>query len=475
MANRHQNHAEESRKTIEYFSHYVATESSLRIEQSLLSAQTLYRRVKALKAETPGDYDTSFVIKSAVCLLKNRFLLRGIYAFRHFLFSSADSEFSRGTLGRELEARGLMSLKTIAGIETSFSILHKKLSQTTERLANLAGRTTFKVPRSLVIEATDMAESARRKLKNYLRQSRLSDMLRARAVSSAEVPANDDSRRRIFKNYPVRGLQASLRQLSDGSTQTSDFAGGLRTPSACSDEGGRLFEQATRTVPVSSSSNAVGSPLRVPSNEYWQWADQHQLTTWECQRLGGMGMKRARSAAARSTARKLAEGRLAAVRSVAERAAVRSASGRLAAARRAKEDAGAKEDERAEPPSYQWTRRERKLHQQLASSIPMAMSEANPLRIGEFVVRAAEADPLELLQVTGFKTKSKPNTESRRQAVLLRCQRGHYGTVLRELECEEADLRRADPARVWKIRENWMRNKAAADDGDDDKLSEIRI
>ena len=74
-----------------------------------------------------------------------------------------------------------------------------------------------------------------------------------------------------------------------------------------------------------------------------------------------------------------------------------------------------------------------------------------------------------------WKRKSKPNTESRRQAVLLRCQRGHYGTVLRELECEEADLRRADPARVWKIRENWMRNKAAADDGDDDKLSEIRI
>ena len=401
------------------------------------------------------------MIQSAVCLLKNRFLLRGVHAFRHFLFSSADSEFSRGSLGRELEARGLMSLKTIAGIEASFSILHKNLSQTTERLANLAGRTTFKVPRLLVIEATDMAESARRKLKNYLRQSQLSDMLRARAISSAEdghsvgIDAgaskdDDDSRRRIVKDYPVRGLQASLRQLSDGTTQISDFAGGLRTPSTCSDEGGRLFEQATRTVPVSSSSNAVGSPLRVPSTEYWQWADQHQLTTWEYQRLGARGMRRARSAAARSAAY--------------------LAAGRSEAAR-------AKEDARAVPPSDQRPRRERKLQQHHESSTPMAMSQANPLRIGEFVVRGAKADPLELLQVTGFKTttKSNGNTESRRQNVLLKCQRGHYGTVLRELECDAADLRRADPALVWRIREDWMTNKATAEDSEDsNKFSELK-
>ena len=432
----------------------------------MLSTQTLSRRVRALEAETPGDYDTSFVIQSAVCLLKNRFLLRGVHAFRHFLFSSADSEFSRGSLGRELEARGLMSLKTIAGIEASFSILHKNLSQTTERLANLAGRTTFKVPRLLVIEATDMAESARRKLKNYLRQSQLSDMLRARAISSAEdghsvgIDAgaskdDDDSRRRIVKDYPVRGLQASLRQLSDGTTQISDFAGGLRTPSTCSDEGGRLFEQATRTVPVSSSSNAVGSPLRVPSTEYWQWADQHQLTTWEYQRLGARGMRRARSAAARSAA---------------ARSAAYLAAGRSEAAR-------AKEDARAVPPSDQRPRRERKLQQHHESSTPMAMSQANPLRIGEFVVRGAKADPLELLQVTGFKTttKSNGNTESRRQNVLLKCQRGHYGTVLRELECDAADLRRADPALVWRIREDWMTNKATAEDSEDsNKFSELK-
>ena len=437
----------------------------------MLSTQTLSRRVRALEAETPGDYDTSFVIQSAVCLLKNRFLLRGVHAFRHFLFSSADSEFSRGSLGRELEARGLMSLKTIAGIEASFSILHKNLSQTTERLANLAGRTTFKVPRLLVIEATDMAESARRKLKNYLRQSQLSDMLRARAISSAEdghsvgIDAgaskdDDDSRRRIVKDYPVRGLQASLRQLSDGTTQISDFAGGLRTPSTCSDEGGRLFEQATRTVPVSSSSNAVGSPLRVPSTEYWQWADQHQLTTWEYQRLGARGMRRARSAAARS----------AAARSAAARSAAYLAAGRSEAAR-------AKEDARAVPPSDQRPRRERKLQQHHESSTPMAMSQANPLRIGEFVVRGAKADPLELLQVTGFKTttKSNGNTESRRQNVLLKCQRGHYGTLLRELECDAADLRRADPALVWRIREDWMTNKATAEDSEDsNKFSELK-
>jgi hypothetical protein len=442
----------------------------------LLSTQTLSRRVRALEAETPGDYDTSFVIQSAVCLLKNRFLLRGVHAFRHFLFSSADSEFSRGSLGRELEARGLMSLKTIAGIEASFSILHKNLSQTTERLANLAGRTTFKVPRLLVIEATDMAESARRKLKNYLRQSQLSDMLRARAISSAEdghsvgIDAgaskdDDDSRRRIVKDYPVRGLQASLRQLSDGTTQISDFAGGLRTPSTCSDEGGRLFEQATRTVPVSSSSNAVGSPLRVPSTEYWQWADQHQLTTWEYQRLGARGMRRARSAAARSAA-----ARSAAARSAAARSAAYLAAGRSEAAR-------AKEDARAVPPSDQRPRRERKLQQHHESSTPMAMSQANPLRIGEFVVRGAKADPLELLQVTGFKTttKSNGNTESRRQNVLLKCQRGHYGTVLRELECDAADLRRADPALVWRIREDWMTNKATAEDSEDsNKFSELK-
>jgi hypothetical protein len=416
------------------------------------------------------------VIQSAVCLLKNRFLLRGVHAFRHFLFSSADSEFSRGSLGRELEARGLMSLKTIAGIEASFSILHKNLSQTTERLANLAGRTTFKVPRLLVIEATDMAESARRKLKNYLRQSQLSDMLRARAISSAEdghsvgIDAgaskdDDDSRRRIVKDYPVRGLQASLRQLSDGTTQISDFAGGLRTPSTCSDEGGRLFEQATRTVPVSSSSNAVGSPLRVPSTEYWQWADQHQLTTWEYQRLGARGMRRARSAAARSAA-----ARSAAARSAAARSAAYLAAGRSEAAR-------AKEDARAVPPSDQRPRRERKLQQHHESSTPMAMSQANPLRIGEFVVRGAKADPLELLQVTGFKTttKSNGNTESRRQNVLLKCQRGHYGTVLRELECDAADLRRADPALVWRIREDWMTNKATAEDSEDsNKFSELK-
>ena len=462
----------------------------------MLSTQTLSRRVRALEAETPGDYDTSFVIQSAVCLLKNRFLLRGVHAFRHFLFSSADSEFSRGSLGRELEARGLMSLKTIAGIEASFSILHKNLSQTTERLANLAGRTTFKVPRLLVIEATDMAESARRKLKNYLRQSQLSDMLRARAISSAEdghsvgIDAgaskdDDDSRRRIVKDYPVRGLQASLRQLSDGTTQISDFAGGLRTPSTCSDEGGRLFEQATRTVPVSSSSNAVGSPLRVPSTEYWQWADQHQLTTWEYLRLGARGMRRARSAAARSAAARSAAARSAAARSTATRSSLNPwFRGRSAAARSAaylaagrSEAARAKEDARAVPPSDQRPRRERKLQQHHESSTPMAMSQANPLRIGEFVVRGAKADPLELLQVTGFKTttKSNGNTESRRQNVLLKCQRGHYGTVLRELECDAADLRRADPALVWRIREDWMTNKATAEDSEDsNKFSELK-
>ena len=129
------------------------------------------------------------------------------------------------------------------------------------------------------------------------------------------------------------------------------------------------------------------------------------------------------------------------------------------------------------PPSDQRPRRERKLQQHHESSTPMAMSQANPLRIGEFVVRGAKADPLELLQVTGFKTttKSNGNTESRRQNVLLQCQRGHYGTVLRELECDAADLRRADPALVWRIREDWMTNKATAEDSEDsNKFSELK-
>ena len=184
---------QESKETIEYFGSYLATENSLRMETNLLSGNVLRKRVAALtrlqaqenKGKKENDLlqeqiDPSFVMDAVVCLLKNRYLLRGLTAYRHYLFETDQEEDddgkkttristgSRGSLSRAIHLTNTAEHKKL---KRQINTLHHELSVTTEKLANVAGRRTFRVAAHVVVDCTRHANVARRRMKNYLRAS----------------------------------------------------------------------------------------------------------------------------------------------------------------------------------------------------------------------------------------------------------------------------------------------------------------
>ena len=184
---------QESKETIEYFGSYLATENSLRMETNLLSGNVLRKRVAALtrlqaqenKGKKENDLlqeqiDPSFVMDAVVCLLKNRYLLRGLTAYRHYLFETDQEEDddgkkttrtstgSRGSLSRAIH---LTNTAEHEKLKRQINTLHHELSVTTEKLANVAGRRTFRVAAHVVVDCTRHANVARRRMKNYLRAS----------------------------------------------------------------------------------------------------------------------------------------------------------------------------------------------------------------------------------------------------------------------------------------------------------------
>lgn len=327
---------EESKETIEYFGAHLEAEVSLRLEQSLLSETVLSRRMEALRRADP-DQDPGFVKDSAECLLKNRFLLRGLRAFRHFLFpkprrslkdystttpaqqreaeAKADAEAaraagsgpsSRGSLGRELS-------KDLKALERALGYLHQDLSRKTEQLAHLIGRRTFQVARGEVLAATDAAANARRALKRFLRQSELAELARPSADGTAstvlaDVPSSSGESKNgrpaspdlpvstqtfgtldeQYQAVAVRGLSASLRQLSDGTSAVESH--GLRSASASSEEGRNLFDRALATSSAGSTSSkssneAIDPELTHRRQQFWTAAAPDLASTTARQEL----------------------------------------------------------------------------------------------------------------------------------------------------------------------------------------------
>jgi hypothetical protein len=321
----------ESKNTIEYFGSYLALESSLKMEQALLNGGVLRRRVDALRRQyivkkESGRclFDPSFVIDAVVCLLKNRYLLRGLTAFRHYLFDhivaasgskakGKKSRVSRGSLGRALRLSS-NGIDELTSFRVTFDLLHRELSQSTESLSNVAGRRTFRVPHAIVVEMTDSANYVRRRMKQYLRtcalsQRTFSKTLLFRASDSAflsdgESKAESKERveekecedvmyitsstmednirnQRSIVEIPVRGLHASLRQLSDGTTSVlplklnENNKVSLRTASSASSEEGRdLFRSSLSDFEINEDKSDDGGDDR-----YWEQLDSLWYTT----------------------------------------------------------------------------------------------------------------------------------------------------------------------------------------------------
>jgi hypothetical protein len=70
----------------EAFSKFTIQENSMRLEQKLLDQRVIQRRIQALGKQ---GMDGQFILDGIISLLKNRMLLRGLVAFRYFLFGQA--------------------------------------------------------------------------------------------------------------------------------------------------------------------------------------------------------------------------------------------------------------------------------------------------------------------------------------------------------------------------------------------------
>jgi hypothetical protein len=276
-----------------------------------MNGGVLRRRVDALQRQYTArgvtNIEPSFVLEAVVCLLKNRFLLRGLTAFRHYLFdhnsasgasssssSLNESSGSRGSLGRALGLGSDEGSDDLRRLKKTFDLLNKDLAQCTESLANVAGRRTFRVPHAIVVDATDSANYVRRRMKQYLRAGILGQRTFRKNLNSSitiaggeikheskhessssgggggesktekterveekvsengtYISTREDCSRIRSIDVPVRGLHASLRQLSDGTTSvlplkmSGNRVVSLRTASSASSEEGRdLFRSS---------------------------------------------------------------------------------------------------------------------------------------------------------------------------------------------------------------------------------------
>ena len=294
-----------SQETIEYFGHFLSKEHSTNMERTLFSGDIINRRVNALlqyTMNTKNSLDPLFIVDAVVCLLKNRYFLRGLTAFHHYMFKMNDGgeeeeeeegqEQKKNATSSTLSLRGALgkmmympssssSIKLFQNMKKTFDLFLHELSSVTELLSDVAGRRTFCVPYEVVIHTTNIANHSRRKMKDFLRchpmlsqrtihlndqlfhpmansKKRVNDESKVETTNRIEEKTSDDDDLNYLNDndryieIPVRGLHASLRQLSNGETSILTSKN-LRTSSTTSEDGRELLNMAIGTSPTTTT------------------------------------------------------------------------------------------------------------------------------------------------------------------------------------------------------------------------------